>query len=73
MEKPEGALRRFGRALIKYREQRGFSVAELASRCGLDPAELAAIEGGQKDIHITDIFRLAAALGIRPSQLMDSL
>jgi len=48
------------------------SITELASRSGLQPADITSIESGEKDIHITEIFRLAAALGVPPSQLLGS-
>lgn len=73
MDKQEGALRSFGRQLSQLREKQHLSVAELASRSGLDPGDIAAIEVGEKDIHITDIFRLAAALGAAPADLLKSL
>lgn len=73
MDKQEGALRLFGRQLSKLREEKGLSIAELASRSGLDPKDISAIEAGEKDFHITDIFRLATALGVGPSQLLGLL
>ena len=73
MDKQEGALRQFGTQLSRLREERGIGIAELGSRLGLDPRDIAAIEAGEKDISITEIFRLAAALGVRPSELLGSL
>jgi transcriptional regulator with XRE-family HTH domain len=73
MEKQEGALRAFGRQLSKLREERGISLVELASRADIEPRDMAAIEAGKKDFHIADIFRLAAALDVRPSQLLAPL
>jgi transcriptional regulator with XRE-family HTH domain len=70
MDKQEDALRVFGRRLSQLREQRGISVAELATRTGLDPRDIADIEVGERDIPITTIFRLAAGLGIAPAQLL---
>ena len=73
MDKQEGALRSFGRQLTKLREQKGLTIVELASRSHLEPGYLSAVEAGEKDIHIADIFRLAEALGVPPSQLLGSL
>ena len=69
----EGALRSFGRQLAQLREAQGMSVPKLASRSGIDPRDISAIEAGEKDIHITDIFRLAAGLGVAPAKLLGSL
>lgn len=73
MDKQEGARRKFGRRLSQLREERGISIAELASRTGLDPEEITGIEAGETDVSITIIFRLAAGLGIPPAQLVGSL
>lgn len=49
------------------------TLAALAARTGLEPAELTAIEAGQIDIPITTIFLLAKAFGITADQFLDFL
>jgi transcriptional regulator with XRE-family HTH domain len=70
MDRQEDALREFGRRIGQLREQRGIGIGDLASRAGLDPRELAAIEAGHQDIPITTIFRLAEGLGVSPAELL---
>jgi transcriptional regulator with XRE-family HTH domain len=73
MDKQEDALREFGRRLTQLREEQGLSVAELASRTGLDPLVIRSMEAGERNIHLTTIFRLAVGLGVEPVELLASL
>lgn len=70
MHRQEDALRAFGLRLTQLREERGLSIAELAARAGIDTRDIFAIEAGEKDIHLTTIFRLAEGLGVPASQLL---
>ena len=73
MERNEKSLRRFGRMLAEWREQKNLSVRELASRSGIAPRQLGRIEAGEVNIHFTTILALARGLGITPEELLESL
>ncbi|HVS95150.1 MAG TPA: helix-turn-helix transcriptional regulator [Puia sp.] len=73
MDKQEDALSAFGRRLSQLREERGLSIAELASRTGLGSGYIARIEAGQQDIPITVIFVLADGLSVPAARLLGTL
>jgi transcriptional regulator with XRE-family HTH domain len=70
MDRQESALRRLGRRITQLREQQHLTIPGLAAGTGLDPRDIAAIEAGEIDIHLTTIFTLARALGVSPQELV---
>ena len=61
----------FGDRVRAWRERRGIKQAELARRSGLDTATISRIERNKQTNPTTDtVQRLAAALGIKPVELM---
>jgi transcriptional regulator with XRE-family HTH domain len=54
-------------------QAKGLSTAALASRSGIEPAELEALLGGEVEIPLPAIYLLAGALGVRPGRLLDGL
>jgi transcriptional regulator with XRE-family HTH domain len=52
---------------------KGLSTPELASRAGLEPAELDAILSGEEEVPLPAIFLLAGALRIPPAQLLEGI
>jgi transcriptional regulator with XRE-family HTH domain len=76
--KPRKALRkpRFASSLpflVKYRKlarARGISQAELGVMSGYSQGMISQWENGESDVPVTAVFKLAAALGITPEQLM---
>lgn len=60
----------FGRAVRQLREHRGLTQERLARECGLDRTYVGGIERGERNPSFTNIVRLAAALGVRPSELL---
>ncbi len=63
----------FGRHLAELRREAGFSQEGLALESGLARSYLGGVERGQRNIALINICRLAAALSIRPSRLLESL
>jgi ribosome-binding protein aMBF1 (putative translation factor) len=61
----------FGRALRVAREQRGWSLAALAERVGVSPADLHAIEAGELDPTYCLICDLAHSLLLGPTRLVE--
>jgi transcriptional regulator with XRE-family HTH domain len=61
----------FGRKLSSIRKQFGWSQEQLALESGLARSYLGGVERGQRNIALLNICRLAEALGIPPSDLLD--
>jgi transcriptional regulator with XRE-family HTH domain len=60
----------FGKALRRFRKAAGFSQEQLALEASIQRTYVSLIELGQNQPTITVIFKLAKALGCRPSDLV---
>jgi transcriptional regulator with XRE-family HTH domain len=59
--------------LVKYRKlagARGLSQTELGIKSGYSQGMISQWENGESDVPVTAVYKLAAALGITPEQLM---
>jgi transcriptional regulator with XRE-family HTH domain len=63
----------FGRQLAELRRQAGMSQEALALESGLARSYLGGVERGQRNIALLNICRLAAALSVPPSALLQTL
>ena len=61
---------RFGRAVRRLRERRGWSQEELADRAGLHRTYVGGIERGERNVSLVNIGRVAQALETSLSALM---
>lgn len=61
----------FGKVLRRLRIEQGLSQEALALSADLQRNYISLMELGQNQPTITTIFKLASALGIKPSKLMD--
>lgn len=59
----------FGRAIRELREERGASQEAFALRCGIDRSHYGGIERGERNPSLSHIFKVADALGVRPSEI----
>ena len=66
-------LQKFGRKIRQQRQACGLSQEELAERCGLHRTYIGGIERGERNLALLNILKLAAALKVPPSQLMEGL
>ena len=66
------AHRAFGEAVRALRAMRGISQQGLAQRCGLDRTYISGIERGARNPSLTNILRIADALGVSASELFAS-
>ena len=73
MGKPDYVLAKFGRNLRKFREASALTQEALAEKADMDRTYLSDIERGLRNAGIKNIVRLAKALGIPASRLMDGL
>lgn len=64
-------LQQVGAHIKAVREQKGYSLLYLASKLHTDNSTLDKIEHGEKNITMIMILKLAAALGVRPGELLN--
>lgn len=70
-QKPMDPKILFGKRLVQLRQARKWSQEQLALESGLARSYLGGVERGQRNIALLNICRLAGALGVPPSELMD--
>lgn len=64
---------RFGQRLRKLRREQHLSQEALGGRADLDLTYVGGIERGERNPSLVNICRLAAALGVEPSVLMEGV
>lgn len=64
-------LQQVGAHIRTVREQKGFSLLYLASRLRTNNTTLDKIEHGEKNITMIMLLKLAAALGVKPGELLN--
>jgi len=57
-------------AIREIRKRHGISQAALAEECGLDRTYISGIERGQRNPSLTNILKIAGALGTPASQIL---
>lgn len=67
------ALQLFGAAVRNRRRQLGLTQREMASLTGLNASYLARLERGERSISLLPFLRLATALQLSPSRLIEPL
>jgi len=65
--------KKFGENLQKLRNERKMSLREMASKCDLDDSRISKIENGKSNIQLSTLIELAKVLGVKPSELLDSI
>lgn len=66
----EDELLSFGLAVRAVRESKNISQEDLAVTAGLHRTYIGGIERGERNLGLRNIFRIARALGCKPSQLI---
>lgn len=61
----------FGKRVRLFRSRLEWSQEELAHESGLHRTYVGGVERGERNVSLTNICRLATALGVTPSKLMD--
>jgi transcriptional regulator with XRE-family HTH domain len=62
---------KIGKSVRRLRIERFMSQAELSKAAGVSPAHLGRIERNEHDPHLSTIRKIAKALGVDPSELVD--
>lgn len=63
----------FGKNVRRVRTEAGLSQEELADRAELHRTYISSIERGQRNVSIENIFAIAAALGVSPTELVKTV
>ncbi len=61
---------KFGDAVKRYRQKINITQDELAHRAEIDRSYMSQIERGLKNVTLPVVYKLAAALNIKPSKLV---
>lgn len=64
-------LVKVGARIRGVREQAGLSLQDLARLCGISGPALSSIETGKRDLRVTSLLRIASALRVRPTDLLE--
>lgn len=67
------AVKRFGVNVRAAREAKGWTQEDLADASGLATVQVSRVERGVREIRLTTLLRLVAALEIKPNRLLDGL
>lgn len=67
----EGYLVKLGSAIRDQRKELGLSQEALADAAGIDRAHMGKIERGERNVTLLNVIRVAVALGIPASVLLD--
>ena len=62
-----------GETVRRLREHEGISQEELADRCGLHRTYVGSVERGERNVSLANIVRLAKALNVAPSSLLEGM
>ena len=62
----------FGRMVRLYRGRAGYSQEKLADRAKIHRTYIGGIERGERNPTLAMVHRIADALGVRPSQLLEA-
>ena len=65
------AVGRLGTNLREARQRLELTQEQVAARSGVHPTEISRIEAGKRDPRVSTVERLAAALKLKPGELLE--
>ena len=71
MTSEENKSKRIGRRIREERTAKLIKQETLAKKVSLSKSEISRIENGQRELKISKLYEIAAAIGINPSKLFD--
>lgn len=69
----EHVLEKFGQNVREARQARGWTQEDLAAASGLAVVQISRVERGRREVRLTTLLRLLAALGVSPDDLLRDL
>jgi transcriptional regulator with XRE-family HTH domain len=72
-DQPDPQLLAIGMQIRQLREERGYSLEQLAERSGLSFRGLIYIEHGRRNAGVLTLMRIASGLDVQPGKLFDRL
>lgn len=69
-DKAKKIQREFGARVRAIRTEKGLSQEALALACDLDRTYIGGVERGERNISLLNIYKIAAALGVSPRDLV---
>jgi transcriptional regulator with XRE-family HTH domain len=69
----ESPVERFGRNVRTLRLEKGWTQEDLADRSGLASVQISRVERGAREVRLTTLLRLLAALDTTPERLLQGL
>lgn len=72
-KKKRDILEKFGNRVRALRGELGLSQENFAAECGLDRTYVGGVERGERNIALRNIEKIAVALGVSLSDLMEGL
>ena len=73
MAKADTILRAFGNSVRTQREAKGLTQEGLAEKADLDRTYLSDVERGTRNLGVKNVVRIAKALGVTSSKLMEGV
>lgn len=73
MAQADSVLRAFGFAVKRHREGQGLTQETLAEKADLDRTYLSDVERGTRNAGVKNVVKIAKALGITTSKLMEGV
>ncbi len=67
----QALLSKIGLRIKELRNQTGLSQEDFAPKCGLDRTYLSDVERGRRNISVINLSKIAKALKVKPSILLD--
>jgi transcriptional regulator with XRE-family HTH domain len=64
-------IKDIGARIAAFRKERGMTQEDLAGACEMDRSYLSEIENGHKNPSVSVLLKIAEALSIKPSELID--
>ncbi len=64
-------LKSIGQNIVACRKQRNLTQEDLAGKAELDRSYLSEVENGHKNLSVTTLLKIADALDVPPSKLID--